>query len=110
MEELLSVREVAILLKVHEITVRRMLKTKTLTAFRVGRMYRFRRNDIEAYLQTTKEGHSSIPTGFISQPSLAQLLSEFIPSVHSERTSQTLNPIVQDLSSNKTYLKGLGEK
>jgi excisionase family DNA binding protein len=55
MQEFLTIPEVATLLKVHEITVRRMLKAKTLPAYRVGKVYRFRRDDIDAYLHSVRK-------------------------------------------------------
>lgn len=53
--EFLTIPEVATLLKVHEITVRRMLKSKRLSAYRVGKVYRFRREEIDAYLRSVHE-------------------------------------------------------
>jgi excisionase family DNA binding protein len=53
--ELLTIPEVAALLNVHEITVRRMVKSKTLPAYRVGKVYRFRREEIDAYLRSVRE-------------------------------------------------------
>lgn len=112
MDELLTIPEVATLLKVHEITVRRMLKTKILTAYRVGRMYRLRRDDVDAYLRGTKEHTTTAPAANTSSSSssvpplsLAEILSEFIPNPQHDSSSP-----LRDLSSNKAYLKGLGRK
>lgn len=59
-QEYLTIPEVATLLKVHEITVRRMLKAKTLPAYKVGKMYRFRRDEIDAYLKALRDA-STLP-------------------------------------------------
>ena len=111
-EELLTIPEVATILKVHEITVRRMLKTHTLTAYRVGRMYRFRRDDIETYLRSTRESGIVAASGTAKQitvpQTMAETLAQFIPKPTKERSLKKAAP--RDLSSNKAYLKGLGEK
>lgn len=65
-QEYLTIPEVATLLKIHEITVRRMLKAKTLPAYKVGKMYRFRRDEIDAYLKSLRD--STIPLRSEKQP------------------------------------------
>ena len=111
-EELLTIPEVATILKVHEITVRRMLKTHALTAYRVGRMYRFRRDDIEAYLRSTRENSVNATAGATKETAvsqtMAQTLAQFIPKLTKGRSPKNAAP--RDLSSNKEYLQGLGEK
>ncbi|MDP8960578.1 MAG: helix-turn-helix domain-containing protein [Actinomycetota bacterium] len=51
MNELLTVAEVAGLLRVSTMTVYRLIRTGELSAVRVGRNYRVRRNDLDLYLQ-----------------------------------------------------------
>ncbi|MGH3440630.1 MAG: helix-turn-helix domain-containing protein [Nitriliruptorales bacterium] len=51
MDELLTVAEVAELLRVSTMTVYRLIRTGDLPAVRVGRNYRVRRPDLEAYLE-----------------------------------------------------------
>ncbi len=51
MDELLTVGEVAGLLRVSTMTVYRLIRTGELPAVRVGRNYRVRRNDLDTYLQ-----------------------------------------------------------
>ncbi len=51
MDELLTVAEVAGLLRVSTMTVYRLIRTGELPAVRVGRNYRVRRNDLDLYLQ-----------------------------------------------------------
>ena len=48
--ELLTVGEVAQLMRVSNMTVYRLIKAGQLGAIRVGKNYRIRRRDIEAYL------------------------------------------------------------
>ncbi len=51
MSELLTVAEVAGLLRVSTMTVYRLIRTGELSAVRVGRNYRVRRHDLDLYLQ-----------------------------------------------------------
>ncbi|MFN2555260.1 MAG: helix-turn-helix domain-containing protein [Nitriliruptorales bacterium] len=51
MSELLTVAEVAGLLRVSTMTVYRLIRTGELPAVRVGRNYRVRRIDLDLYLQ-----------------------------------------------------------
>jgi excisionase family DNA binding protein len=49
-EALLTVGEVAALLRVSNMTVYRLIKSGQLAAIRVGKNYRIRRKDVERYL------------------------------------------------------------
>ena len=49
-EPLLTVGEVAQLMRVSNMTVYRLIKSGQLAAIRVGKNYRIRRNDVERYL------------------------------------------------------------
>ncbi len=49
-EPLLTVGEVAVLMRVSNMTVYRLIKSGQLAAIRVGKNYRLRRGDIERYL------------------------------------------------------------
>ena len=49
-EPLLTVGEVAQLMRVSNMTVYRLIKAGQLSAIRVGKNYRIRRSDIERYL------------------------------------------------------------
>jgi excisionase family DNA binding protein len=49
-DPLLTVVEVAALMRVSNMTVYRLIKSGQLAAVRVGKNYRLRRNDIERYL------------------------------------------------------------
>lgn len=51
MQKLLTVSEVARLLRVSNMTIYRLLKSGDLPAVRVGKNYRIQKRDIEAYLQ-----------------------------------------------------------
>lgn len=51
MEQLLTVAEVAELLRVSTMTVYRLIRSGELPAVRVGRNYRVRRGDLDSYLQ-----------------------------------------------------------
>jgi len=47
---LLTVNEVAKILRVSNMTVYRLVKSKQLPAIRVGKNYRIKENDVERYL------------------------------------------------------------
>jgi excisionase family DNA binding protein len=49
-EPLLTVSEVAAIMRVSNMTVYRLIKSGQLAAIRVGKNYRIRRSDIERYL------------------------------------------------------------
>lgn len=51
MKELLTVAEVADMLRVSDMTVYRLIRSGELPAVRVGRNYRVGRSDLEAYLE-----------------------------------------------------------
>lgn len=51
MDELLTVAEVADLLRVSAMTVYRLIRSGELPAVRVGRNYRVRRRDLDSYLE-----------------------------------------------------------
>lgn len=50
-ERFLTVQEVAELMRVSTMTVYRLIKAGDLRAARVGRSYRLREDEVEAYLQ-----------------------------------------------------------
>lgn len=49
-EQLLTVAEVAQIMRVSNMTVYRLIKSGQLAAIRVGKNYRIRRRDVERYL------------------------------------------------------------
>ncbi len=54
--EILTIREVADFLKVNERTVYRLAAAKKIPAFKVGNAWRFKKHDIEAWInQQTKQ-------------------------------------------------------
>jgi excisionase family DNA binding protein len=50
MNEILTVKEVADFLKLHQTTVYKMIKSGELPAFKIGSDWRFRRSRIEEWL------------------------------------------------------------
>lgn len=54
--EILEAKDVAKLFKVHVRTVARMVERGELKAFRVGDLLRFRRSDIDAFINSQLEG------------------------------------------------------
>jgi len=50
-DQLLTVKEVAEYLNVHELTVRRHLESGKLKGYKVGNRWRIKRVDLEAYLK-----------------------------------------------------------
>lgn len=58
MEEIiLTIAEVAKILKISEATVRRWIKTGKLPAFQLGRKYRIRQKDVFGRFQARKQTH-----------------------------------------------------
>ena len=55
-EPLLTVGEVANVMRVSNMTVYRLIKSGQLSAIRVGKNYRIRRGDVDRYL-TDRAGH-----------------------------------------------------
>lgn len=62
MDPLLTSDEVATYLRVDVVTIRRLITRGELTAYRVGNEYRFKRGDIERYLQEQQVGKSEPET------------------------------------------------
>jgi len=50
MDEYMSVKEIASLLKVNIVTVRRWIRNDKLPAYLLGKDYRIKKNDLEAFL------------------------------------------------------------
>ena len=61
-DDFLTVREVATLLKVSDKTVRRVMARGELPSFRVGAQVRFRRTDIEAWVDAQQTTHAHLPS------------------------------------------------
>ena len=59
-EPLLTVSEVAGLMRVSNMTVYRLIKSGQLAAIRVGKNYRLRRRDIERYLSARAVGTGEV--------------------------------------------------
>ena len=58
-QEFYTVKELAELLRVTEMTIYRLVKRGELTAYHIGRAMRFRRDDIEVFLEKHRsEKHS----------------------------------------------------
>lgn len=57
-EALLTVGEVAAIMRVSNMTIYRLIKSGQLAAIRVGKNYRVRRSDIERYLTDRAVIHS----------------------------------------------------
>lgn len=55
MEEILTAEQVAKLLQVHPFTVLKFIKQKKLKAMKLGRMYRIRQSDVDAFLDSLTE-------------------------------------------------------
>lgn len=61
--QLLTAGEVADLLRVSTMTVYRLIRAGELPAVRVGRSYRVRQGDLDAYLQSQLVDPSSVTLG-----------------------------------------------
>lgn len=55
-KQFLTLQELAEFLAVNEMTIRRLVHRKELPFYRVGKVYRFRVSDIEAWLGKHRQG------------------------------------------------------
>jgi excisionase family DNA binding protein len=62
MDEVLTVGEVAGYLRVHPITVQRWCRTGDLPAAKIGRAYRIRKSDLDAWWAKHSPGHPARPS------------------------------------------------
>ncbi len=62
LQEVMDIEEVAKFLKVSERTVLREIKAGKIKAFRVGRSLRFKREEVEKYMQSQEVHPDSIAT------------------------------------------------
>ncbi len=58
-DDLLTVPEVAALLKVHKATVQRWSRERGLPAVKIGKEYRIRRSDLEAWYEELRAARQS---------------------------------------------------
>jgi excisionase family DNA binding protein len=63
-EPLLTVGEVATVMRVSNMTVYRLIKSGQLSAIRVGKNYRIRRSDVERYLTDRAVNTATEPDDF----------------------------------------------
>jgi excisionase family DNA binding protein len=60
-ESLLTVSEVASMMRVSNMTVYRLIKAGDLPALRVGKNYRIRASDVDRYLDERAVGRGDVP-------------------------------------------------
>lgn len=53
-DDLLFIKEVAAILRVSDVTVRRFVESKLLKVYRLGRCLRFKPKDIKAFIEATE--------------------------------------------------------
>jgi len=58
-EQLMTIKEVADYLNITESTIYTWAQTGKLPAFRVGRLWRFRRSDLDAWLEANRNTNQS---------------------------------------------------
>ncbi len=56
--EVLTVEEVASLLKLSKITIYRLIKTGEIPAYKIGASWRVNKKDLESYIESKKKGSS----------------------------------------------------
>ena len=59
-QELMTIEELAKLLKVSTRTIRRVIKRRELPVIRIGRQFRFRRQDIDDWLDSQTMSKSEV--------------------------------------------------
>ena len=73
MDDLLTTRQLQNLLQLDRVTIYRMLNAGRLPGFKVGGQWRFRREDLDAWIaaqtaETTVDGQPSAAAGAITRP------------------------------------------
>lgn len=66
--DLLSVTQVAAVLNVHRLSVRRYIKTGVLQGLRVGGVWRIQKTDLLAFLNFSTADHRSAEAGVVALP------------------------------------------
>jgi excisionase family DNA binding protein len=59
MENLFTIKQVSYILKVHQLTVRRYIREKKLTAVKIGGAVRIREDDLQKFQKTYSVGEKS---------------------------------------------------
>ena len=59
--ETLTPNEIAKMLRIHPFSVTRLARQKKLPAFKVGGVWRFRKDQFEAWIDHLTSGHRSVP-------------------------------------------------
>ncbi len=59
--ETLTPNEIAKMLRIHPFSVTRLARQKKLPAFKVGGVWRFRKDQFEAWIDRLTNGHRSVP-------------------------------------------------
>jgi excisionase family DNA binding protein len=90
MSELLTVKEIARMCRVHELTIRRHIAQGKLKAVRVGKSIRIRQEDVEAYLAEDRKPDAGEKDGIITE---SDPFLDLIGMIEDEEAA--------DLSSNK---------
>jgi len=66
-QEFYTAKEIAALIRVNEQTIYRLAHGGQLPAHRIGRAMRFRRNDVEAFLQACREEEEADRAEYLAQ-------------------------------------------
>ena len=105
MDELLTVKQVADLLQLHEMTIRRYIKTGKLGVVRIGRNVRVPRRAVEALMAEREEKSlSEAPPTYQAQPRPKATLPEKHLSAH-QRKTMTLLEAEQDTRSREEIIR-----
>lgn len=97
MAELLTVKQVAELLQLHEMTIRRYIKAGKLPAVRIGRNVRIPRQAVEALLAPSNEAESLLHESGVSYTTdTSSLLQEAILHL-SERDPRILQMLAKEI-------------
>ncbi len=59
--ETLTPNEIAKMLRIHPFSVTRLARQKKLPAFKVGGVWRFRKDQFEQWIEQLTNGHRSVP-------------------------------------------------
>jgi excisionase family DNA binding protein len=76
MDTVLTLGEVAHLLKVHPSTIYRLLKQGLIPAFRIGADWRFNQDSLERWIREAEAGVGQHPVLVLSSHNTAELISE----------------------------------
>jgi excisionase family DNA binding protein len=79
--EIYTIPEVAKILRVNQVTVNRLIKRQELKAYKIGKVYRITKEELESYLQksiTVNDSKDVVKEGFSTAGSLMKYFGAWL--------------------------------